>query len=273
MTPSADFNPLQPGFDFLNGLMRSAGAALPGGGAWVTPTLDPQELDKRIQDLRTVQFWLEQNVRLIATTVQALEVQRLTLSTLQTMNLPLAELSRAWQVPSPPTAGEAGRTASAAPASPPARSPAFDFASSPAPAPAPTATATAPVPDAGGTGGAGAAAGPVAGAGAAAGSGSPLADPMQWWGALTQQFAAVAGEAMQAAAPGSASRLAREARPVAAAGAKTRASPTPKVAPKGTPEVKAKGALKGTPKPKPKAKAAASTRRAAPASAARRRPA
>jgi hypothetical protein len=31
-----------------------------------------------------VQFWLEQNARMLATTIQALEVQRMTLSTLQT---------------------------------------------------------------------------------------------------------------------------------------------------------------------------------------------
>ena len=84
-----------PGFDFLQGLMKNAGAALPGMGQWIAPTLDPEELDKRIEELRTVQFWLEQNARLLATTIQALEVQRMTLSTLQTMNLPLADLSEA----------------------------------------------------------------------------------------------------------------------------------------------------------------------------------
>ena len=63
-----------------------------GFGQWVAPTLDPEELDKRIQELKTVQFWLEQNARLLATTIQALEVQRMTLSTLQSMNLPMTEL-------------------------------------------------------------------------------------------------------------------------------------------------------------------------------------
>ena len=61
-------------------------------GQWIAPTLDPEELDKRIGELRTVQFWLEQNARMLATTIQALEVQRMTLSTLQTMNLPMADL-------------------------------------------------------------------------------------------------------------------------------------------------------------------------------------
>ena len=57
-----------PGFDFLQGLVKNAGQTLPSIGQWVAPTLDPQELDKRIGELRTVQFWLEQNARMIATT-------------------------------------------------------------------------------------------------------------------------------------------------------------------------------------------------------------
>ena len=75
-----------PGFDFLQGLVKNAGAALPIS-QWVAPTLDPKELEKRIEELRTVQFWLEQNARMLAATIQALEVQRMTLSTLQTMNV------------------------------------------------------------------------------------------------------------------------------------------------------------------------------------------
>ena len=41
-------------------------------GGWSLPTMDPQELDKRIQDLKTVQFWLEQNARMIGMTIQTL---------------------------------------------------------------------------------------------------------------------------------------------------------------------------------------------------------
>ena len=59
---------------------------------WVAPTLDPAELEKRIDELRTVQFWLEQNARMLATTIQALEVQKMTLSTLKTMNVQMGDL-------------------------------------------------------------------------------------------------------------------------------------------------------------------------------------
>ena len=101
MTGAHDLARMVPGFDFLEGLMKNAGAAVPAMGQWIAPTLDPEVLDKRIGELRTVQFWLEQNARLLATTIQALEVQRMTLSTLQTMNLPLSELSEALRIKTP----------------------------------------------------------------------------------------------------------------------------------------------------------------------------
>jgi hypothetical protein len=54
---------------------------------WFTPTMDPVEIDKRITELKTVQFWLEQNSKAIASTIQTLEVQKMTLSTLKSMNV------------------------------------------------------------------------------------------------------------------------------------------------------------------------------------------
>ena len=98
---TAAFTKLVPGFDFLQGLVKNAGAALPSIGQWVAPTLNPEELEKRIEELRTVQFWLEQNARMLAATIQALEVQRMTLSTLKSMNVPLAQLRESLKVPEP----------------------------------------------------------------------------------------------------------------------------------------------------------------------------
>ena len=57
-----DFTKFVPGFDFLKNLTPHASTANSGIPGWVAPTLDPQEIDKRIQELKTVQFWLEQNV-------------------------------------------------------------------------------------------------------------------------------------------------------------------------------------------------------------------
>ncbi|WP_416759417.1 PhaM family polyhydroxyalkanoate granule multifunctional regulatory protein [Roseateles sp. So40a] len=99
-----DFSKFVPGFDFLQGLMKNAGAAIPGFNQWVAPTLDPAELDKRIDELRTVQFWLENNARLLSATIQSLEVQRMTLSTLHAMNVPMADLKEALKSKVPPVA-------------------------------------------------------------------------------------------------------------------------------------------------------------------------
>ncbi|MGH6645385.1 PhaM family polyhydroxyalkanoate granule multifunctional regulatory protein [Aquabacterium sp.] len=95
---SSAFSGLGAGLSFFQDWMKAAGSALPnlqaaqgmGGKSatpWSLPTLDPEELDKRIQDLKTVQFWLEQNSRLIGMTIQGLEVQRMTLTTLRGMNV------------------------------------------------------------------------------------------------------------------------------------------------------------------------------------------
>lgn len=114
---TAGFDKFAPGFDFLQNLAQNAGSAMPHIGQWVAPTLDPAELDKRIQELRTVQFWLEQNTRMIGATIQALEVQRMTLSTLKTMNVQMGELRDSLQAGAAPAPGAAKKSAaSAAPA-------------------------------------------------------------------------------------------------------------------------------------------------------------
>lgn len=49
----------------------------------IAPTMDVEELDKRITDLRAVEHWLEINAGMLRTTIQTLEVQRATISTLK----------------------------------------------------------------------------------------------------------------------------------------------------------------------------------------------
>lgn len=95
-SPSFDFQNLIPGFDFLKQFAASGGAAaMPQAAQWVTPTLDPKELEKRIQELKSVQFWLDQNAKALTATIQALEVQRMTLETLQGMNVGMADVASA----------------------------------------------------------------------------------------------------------------------------------------------------------------------------------
>ena len=93
-----DFTKFVPGFDFLKNLTPHASNSNSGIPGWVAPTLDPQEIDKRIQELKTVQFWLEQNVKGIAATIQAMEVQRMTLSTLQNMNVNFQDMAESLKV-------------------------------------------------------------------------------------------------------------------------------------------------------------------------------
>ncbi|UFU09769.1 hypothetical protein LRM40_15915 [Ideonella dechloratans] len=187
MSESASpFPALMPGFDFLQGLVRQAGTALPGMNAWITPTLDPEELDKRISELRTVQFWLEQNARLLGTTIQGLEVQRMTLNTLRSMNVSMGDLREAMAIRPMPE---------------PAAEPAPGPTPEPAPAPEPAA-ASAP---------AGAEGGPAPG----------LVDPMQWWGALTQQFGQIAAQALKDA-PATVQAMAQASQAAAASPAAAR---------------------------------------------------
>src|SRR5574337_2133350 len=118
MADSANFAKLVPGFDFLESLVKNAGAAMPGVGQWIAPTVNPEEIDKRIDELRTVQYWLEQNARMLGATIQALEVQRMTLSALKTMNVQMDALRDSMLLKMPADAPPAeSAAAEAAPAS------------------------------------------------------------------------------------------------------------------------------------------------------------
>ena len=154
-----DFGKLVPGFDFLKNLSGQAAAsaapAMPGMaqlGGWVAPTLNVEELDKRIAELKAVQFWLDQNAAALKATIQALEVQKMTLTALRGMNVNMNEMAQAFTA----------RMPGAAPA--------------PEPAVKPQAA-----PD----------------SSAKAAEGAAAVDPMQWWGALTQQFQSIAQAAIK----------------------------------------------------------------------------
>ena len=125
-----NFESIMPGFDFLKQFAAAGGVAgMPQAAQWVTPTLDPKELEKRIQELKSVQFWLDQNAKALSATIQALEVQCMTLETLQGMNVGMADVAAAM-----------------------------------------TGKAKAE---------------------------QPVVDPMQWWGAVSQQFQSIAAKTMQ----------------------------------------------------------------------------
>jgi hypothetical protein len=189
------FTKFVPGFEFLQGLVKNAGSALPGIGQWVAPTLNPEELGKRIEELRTVQFWLEQNARMLAATIQALEVQRMTLSTLKSMNVPLADLRESLKLP---TAGDGASWPGIPPEIVAAAAPAAQAAAKTA---VKTATKTAEVA-------AKTAEKSVKAAKAAVDNPAAVIDPTQWWTALSQQFTQLATSAMKDTATDAAKNLA-----------------------------------------------------------------
>jgi hypothetical protein len=69
--------------EFIKSLWGNTGMPLPG---LVTPTLDTNELDKRITDLKAVEGWLKTNLGMLQMTIQGLEMQRATLSALQAIS-------------------------------------------------------------------------------------------------------------------------------------------------------------------------------------------
>ena len=162
------FSKFVPGFEFLQNLVKNAGSALPGIGQWVAPTLNPEELEKRIDELRTVQFWLEQNARMLGATIQALEVQRMTLSTLKSMNVPLSDLQETLRAATP--------SAPPKPASKPGDSEASDKGSK----------------------------------GNKDQAAAGVVDPLQWWGALTQQFTELASTALKDGTADAASKIVKQ---------------------------------------------------------------
>jgi predicted XRE-type DNA-binding protein len=85
-----------PGMDFMQNLFKAApGIAQslpPSLTQWIAPTMSVEEIDKKIADLKSVQSWLETNTAMLKATVQALEVQRMTISTLKSMKINLADV-------------------------------------------------------------------------------------------------------------------------------------------------------------------------------------
>jgi hypothetical protein len=166
------FGKFIPGFDFLQNIAQSAGKSQPGAApSWVAPTLSVEELDKRITDLKAVQFWLEQNVTTLKATIQAMEVQKMTLATLQGMNVNMADLAKAFSV-KPESAAEAPK-AEAAQAPEPEPEPAAAQQTEPEVEAKPTRKTKAKAAD------------------------KPMVDPMAWWGSLSQQFQNIAATAMK----------------------------------------------------------------------------
>jgi hypothetical protein len=159
------------------------------------PTLDVDELDKRIADLRAVEQWLALNQSMLRNTIQGLEIQRGTLGAINAMSDSFGKALR----PSDDTiaqtlaqfaAAAAARQASDAAAEPPPApgihpTPGMAFGWSPSSMPSSAAFAPGASRAAGGdqAGGAGPSVDPLAGAGV---------NPLAWWNLLQSNFQQIA---------------------------------------------------------------------------------
>jgi hypothetical protein len=222
------FGKFVPGFDFLQNLSNTAAQATPGTSAgavpgmasWVAPTLSIEDIDKRIQELKSVLFWLEQNTTALKATIQAMEVQKMTLSTLQSMNVSMADLAKAFTAkapaPEPQAAAPKPVTPQAAPETKPVQ--------------ADDAVKETPEEPA-----------------KAAASAKPAVDPMQWWGALTQQFQNIAAAAVKDVAA-EAMKTGMTAKGASTSAAGKKAGPAQKAVAKKSAAVKTKPLAKSAPR-------------------------
>lgn len=219
MSDASGFGKFVPGFEFLQNLAGQAAGGvaqgleksipqLPNLGNWVAPTFNVEDLEKRIEELKAVHFWLDQNSKALGATIQALEVQKMTLATLKTMNFSLGDVANALKIkaadsmasftgtppaPAPGTTQFAGlevppRTYGM-PVPPPEPEDEddeeeYEEEEEAEEEPPPVTRKSAKRP-------------PERKASAASTSAGGTIDPVQWWGALSQQFQNIAANAMK----------------------------------------------------------------------------
>ncbi|MBC3871000.1 PhaM family polyhydroxyalkanoate granule multifunctional regulatory protein [Undibacterium oligocarboniphilum] len=159
----------------------------------VAPPMTVDELDKKIQDLKTVESWLSVNMNMLRGTIQALEVQRATIAALQSIGESFSQhVQQAGKAPdstaepSPsqhadwpmPSTGKTASAAAPGDAATPEVSPAEPEAIKAVPESASAAsTASAEKPE--------------------AATGGAFANPAAWWNLLQDQFKQAVSKAME----------------------------------------------------------------------------
>lgn len=178
--PGMGLNPLGTMFDSVEMLRKAWGAinALPNS---ITPTVDLEELDRRIADLKAVEQWLNMNLGMLRGTIQGMEIQRGTIATLKAFG---RTMSPGGEAASDPARAGIGGSAGMPPRWPmPAAAPVAGPVAGPVASPAAAPAAPADTP-----------------AGTAAVD--PGLSPAAWWNLLQQQFNTVAAAAMASARAG-----------------------------------------------------------------------
>jgi len=176
---NSGFGKFVPGFDFLQNLAKSASQTvpqMPNMANWIAPTMSVEDLEKRIDELKAVHFWLDQNSKALGATIQALEVQKMTIATLKGMNFNLGDVANAFKLKAADSVYSSVQKVT-------------EKAAATAKTVADVAEQTEGIAKKVGDAAKPAAAAAMAG----------LVDPMHLWSSLTQQFQTIAASAMKEA--------------------------------------------------------------------------
>ncbi len=80
----ADDAPQDP-FEMFRRLWGPLGVPIPG---MAVPTFDPQEVERRIAELRSVEAWLNMNLNMLRMSIQGMELQRAALQAMKDVSSP-----------------------------------------------------------------------------------------------------------------------------------------------------------------------------------------
>jgi len=170
-------NAMNETLDFVKNLWGGVAKPSLGLPGMVMPTLSVEEIEKQIKDLKAVEAWLNVNTSMVRSTIQALEVQAGTITTLQSMGQALSNVAA--KAPSSDNSRAAARAAIQE-----------EFRSKPA---AKKAAAKKAAPAAKGAKAASASAGEA-----------QVPNPALWWNMLQDQFKQAVSSAMSQDAMGAA---------------------------------------------------------------------
>ena len=81
----AEQTPPQDPFEMFRRLWGNLNLPLPG---MAMPTLDPQEVEKRIAELKSVEAWLNMNLNMLKLSINGLEMQRAALQAMKSASEP-----------------------------------------------------------------------------------------------------------------------------------------------------------------------------------------
>jgi hypothetical protein len=78
----SNFNSVPDPLSFAKKMWGGMGLSLPG---MVSPSLDVDEIEKKVKDLKAVENWLKMNLSMLQMTIQGLEMQCVTLNAVRAM--------------------------------------------------------------------------------------------------------------------------------------------------------------------------------------------